>query len=822
MLEPAAADQYNDKGARIMKNRTGIKSTPLASALSMLAGAAIITAPTPALSQGLVLEEVIVTAQKRTESLQDVPISVAAMSGEKISDTGILSLEELTLYVPNVNINSGAGTPNLFIRGIGSGTNAGFEQSVGMYIDGIYSGRGALAAVPITMDLERVEILKGPQGILFGKNTIAGAINITTNKPTDEFEGSIEGLWDFDHGEQQYNAMLSGPLTDKLSARLAVRYDAMDGWWDNEFLGTEGPDLDNWYARGSLRWDASDTLEFLVKYEYGDFTRDARPTVIYQSDFAGEQNYAGTVPFPVISDRDKGAGDVDDNLNTRTDVFALTINWDVDFATFTSITALSEYDQERAQNADTAATPSINRTLWEDYEQFSQELRLVSPGNETFDWIAGAYYQKTELDISRSNDALDTLLSGPFSGAFALALTQPVPVGTFEQEGDSWAIFGQGTWNATDVLRFTLGVRYNEETKDLDKVTRNTRLAARVAPAPLFFANPANGRLVEDLRSHSFTGLSRDEDKWTFSTNVQWDATDNSMLYASISTGFKGGGFDNAYSSEGETIRLANPITGALTGEVVPGADPSVLEYDEEEVLAYELGAKMSLADGAAELNIAVFRMEYENLQTSSLVGDVFRVGNAGEATSQGVELDGRWLISEHWILGGSVAYLDATYDDFTGATCTIPQANDPANNPGCLRPDGTNIEAPNERGGQDLSGEVLVFSPEWSANLNVQWILPLGDSLELITSADVNYSDEFNSALDLDANTWHDSFTTVNARIALATIEDTWSIALVGKNLTDKETYIWKNDAPATDSNSYFALPERPRSIALQARYRF
>ena len=795
---------------------------PLNTTQMALTALALAIAPASQTMAQLVLEEVVVTAQKRTESLQDVPISVAAMSGEKISDTGILSLEELTLYVPNVTINAGAGTPNLFIRGIGSGTNAGFEQSVGMYIDGIYSGRGALAAVPITMDLERVEILKGPQGILFGKNTIAGAINITTNKPTDEFEGSIDGLWDFDHGEQQYNLVLSGPMTDTLSSRLAVRHDAMDGWWDNKFLGTEGPDLDNWYARGSLRWDASDTLEMHVKYEYGDFRRKARPTVILQSDIAGEENYAGTVPFPVISDRDKGAGDIDDDTATRTDVFAVTFNWDVDFATFTSITGWSEYDQERAQNADTAAVPSINRTLWEDYEQFSQELRLVSPGGETIDWIVGAYYQETELDISRSNDALDTLLSGPFSGGFALALTEPVEIGTFEQEGDSWAIFGQGTWNATDVLRFTLGVRYNEETKDLDKNTRNNRLAARIAPAPLFFANPANRYLVEDLRSHNFNGLSRDEDKWTFSTNAQWDATDNAMLYASISTGFKGGGYDNAYNSEGETIRLANPFTGELTGEVVPGADPSVLEYDEEEVLAFELGAKMSLADGAAELNIAVFRMEYENLQTSSLVGDVFRVGNAGEATSQGLEMDGRWLLTERWSLGGSVAYLDATYDDFTGATCTVKQANDPANNPGCLRLDGTNIEARNERGGQDLSGEVLVFSPEWTANLNAQYILPIGDNMELITSADVNYSDEFNSALDLDENTWHDSFTTVNARIALASIAGTWSVALIGKNLTDEKTYIWKNDGPGTNSNTYFALPERPRSVALQARYRF
>ena len=324
------------------------------------------------------------------------------------------------------------------------------------------------------------------------------------------------------------------------------------------------------------------------------------------------------------------------------------------------------------------------------------------------------------------------------------------------------------------------------------------------------------------MRQHSFRGLSRDEDKWTFSGNVQWDVGDDSMLYASVSTGFKGGGFDEAYSSAGEEIRLANPFTGELTGEVVPGNDASVLEYEDENVISYELGAKSRLLDGAAELNFAVFRMEYENLQTSSLVGDVFRVGNAGEAVSQGVEIDGRWVVLPGLTLGGAVAWLDAYYDNFKGATCTIPQSNDPANNPGCLREDGSNIERPLEPGGQDLTGETLLFAPEWSANLNIQWIVPLSDYLKLVMGADVNYTDTFYSALDLDPNTQHDSATLVNARVALTGDDNRWSLALIGKNLTDETTYIWNNDVPITNSNSYYGLPNRPSSLAVQARYRF
>lgn len=775
-------------------------------------------------AQALVLEEVIVTAQKRSESLQDVPISVATMSGDRIDDIGITSLQEITQYMPNVTVNAGSGTPNLFIRGIGSGTNQGFEQSVGMYIDGVYAGRGPLAAVPTTMDLERVEVLKGPQGILFGKNTIAGAINITTNKPTDEFDGMVEAMYELEHGGQQYNMVLNAPLTDSLSGRLAVRHDAPgDGWWENVATGDEGPEFDNWYARGSLRWDATDNLEINAKYEYGDFQSDNTQTVVYQSDFVGQENFAGVVPIPVVSDYNKGAGDAGTRKTTDTEVLALTIDWLLDFATFTSISAYSAYDLLSTGDTDIAAAPSLHRTRWEDYEQYSQELRLVSPGGETIDWIAGAYYQRNELDISRRIETIDFLQSGPLSTSALYAPDPGVP-SVFDQEGESWAVFGQGTWNVTDAVRLTLGLRYNEETKDLDKSTNSEGLQVRAGSNPnlLVYSDPANFYSIADLRQHNFSDLSRDEDKITYSTNAQWDVTDNTMLYASVSTGFKGGGFDESYSGAGYEIRLVHPITNEPIGGSVPGNDPSILEVEDEEVLAYELGAKMSLLEGAAELNFAVFRMEYDNLQVSSLVGDVFRVGNAAEALSQGLEVDGRILLAEGLTVGGAMAYLDASYENFNGATCTTPQSMDPTNNPGCLTEDGSNITEPRQPGGQDLSGETLVFSPEWSASLFAQYVVPLGSNMQLINSLDINYSDEFFTSLDLDPNTPHDSTSIINARIALASNDDTWSVALIGKNLTDEKTYLWRDDLPVTNSNSYYAVPERPRTIALQARYRF
>lgn len=778
-----------------------------------------VMAPVPATMAQLMLEEVVVTAQKREQSLQDVPIAVAAMSGEKINDTGITDLEELTLYVPNVSINQGQSQPNLFIRGVGSGTNAGFEQSVGLYVDGIYSGRGQLAKVPLTLDLQRVEILKGPQGILFGKNTIGGAVNITTARPDHEFEAYVEALYEPDDGEQIYTGVINGGLTDTLAGRLAVRYEGMDGWWDNEALDKEGPDKDNLFIRGSLAWDVSDTVEILAKYEHGDFETVNRPQVVYMSD--QPTNFLGQSPFPVISDHDKGAADAPDSDDTDLDIAALTVNWDIDLGTFTSITGYATYDTERISNSDISPLPSLNRWQNEEYDQFSQEIRLVSPGGETLDWIVGGYYQKSELNLSRINTDGDFSLSGPLSVPALIYTTEERIPTQFDQDSTSWAIFGQGTYALTDTLRLGLGLRYNEEDKDLDKSSSNPGLGARFGDF-VVLANPANGILIEDARSHSFQGVERDEDSTTWSVNLQWDATDDAMYYASISTGSKGGGFDEAYSGAGSTSRTGNVFTGEPDGGVVDtGIDSSILEYDDETVLAYEVGAKMTLADGAANLNIAVFRMEYEDLQVSSLVGDVFEVGNAGESVSQGVEVDGRWLLAEGFTLGGAVAYLDATYDEFTGATCTVPQATDPLNNPGCLQDDGSNI-APGGKGGQDLSGDTLLFAPEWSGNLNAEWIVAISNSLEVRTNMDVNYTGSFYSALDLDENTEHDSSTKVNLRIALASIDDVWSLALVGKNLTDEETMVWKNDVALTNSGSYFGVPERGRSLAIQARYRF
>ncbi|BFM15323.1 TonB-dependent receptor [Maricurvus nonylphenolicus] len=762
-------------------------------------------------AEGFALEEIVVTAQKRAQGLQDVPISISAVTGEKIADMGIRDLEEVALYTPNVTINPGQASPNIFIRGIGSGTNAGFEQSVGLYVDGIYSGRGELANVPFLMDVERVEILKGPQGTLFGKNTIGGAINVTSAKPTSDFEGYVEGLYEAEIGEQIYTGVVSGPLTENLGARIAFRHSETDGWVENTTNGREGPDNNENFVRTTLVWDAAEDLEVIAKYEYGEFDRDGSNREIYQTSAAGAPVY----PDSVLND--KAQMDFTETNASRTHTGSVTVNYALGDITLTSISGYSAYDRTRAEDADQSPNPALGRIRHDDYEQYSQELRLVSPGGETIDWIAGVYWQASTLEVNREfiDFDLNELTNG---GAAPLAIAAPLALigdaqylTEFDQETDGASAFAQATWNINEEFRVTLGLRYDEETKELDKrayMTEAYGLGIGAGASPVLPVGGGQFVVVEDLRTHEFTDLERDSEQWTWSFNTQWDITPDVMAYFSASTGFKSGGFDEAYSGSDETVRVVTMPGFVEVGNADSRANTSdILEYEDEEVLNFEVGAKMSLLDGAAELNVAVFRSEFDDMQVSALVGDVFRVSNAGKSISQGLELDGRWRLSESWTLSGSVAYLDATYDEFDTAPCTVPQSVAYSGSGSCT---------------QDLEGETLLYSPEYAANLSLEYVTFLTDQLELRNVVDVNYQDEFYSALDLDPNTKHDSATKVNLRIALSDVDEQWSVALIAKNITDKETTNFNNDVPFTATGTYFGIKDRPRTIAIQGRYSF
>ena len=707
------------------------------------------------------LEEVVVTAQKRVQSLQDVPIAVSVTSGEQLENFAVGGMEELSTSIPNVTIAQNATQDSITIRGIGSGANHGFEQSVGMFIDGVYFGRGRSSRSPF-LDVERVEVLKGPQGVLFGKNTIAGAVNITTRKPTEEFEGMVEGQ--YFEGDNSYGvtASVSGPLTDKLAGRLVAKYHNADGFVENLTVGGDEPETEETVVRGSLAWSATDRLQVDLKAEASSYDVDGRHMqmveggpvrALYEAvdpNYEQRLDYRRSVNNPIFG-RDFDYTDAENATAT--------ISYDFDRVRLVSITAYTGYDYENnipanfAANIETAA-----KRYREDHSQYSQELRLESAGDGALEYIAGVYYQSEEIDHLQyfDFDTLQGIADGfplpPFLGRQTFDLVQ---------DTDSFAAFGQLTWHFSDRLRASLGLRYTRDEKDLD--------FARITTGQL----PFPSYTVNDSRTDSDT---------TPSINVQYDLGEHSMLYASFSQGFKSGGFD--FESGGE--------------------------FDEETVDAWELGIKSRLAGGSVELNAALFRSEFSDLQVAAWNGTSFVTSNAAEATTQGVEIDGRWQISDDWLLWGAVGFLDAEYDDFPDAVCTAAQQVRHAEETGLSPASCT----------QDLSGKVLQFSPEWAGTLNIEYFRMFGNGLSLTATGGLDFSDAYYTALDLDPHSKQDSYTKWNARLQLAG-EGGWSVALVGKNLTDERTTTWVNDVPFF-RGAFFGSVDPRRSIGVQARYEF
>ncbi|MGI9287079.1 MAG: TonB-dependent receptor, partial [Pseudomonadales bacterium] len=408
-------------------------------------------------AETLVLEEVVVTAQKRTESLQDVPIAVTAVSGEKIAEAGIQGMEDLSSYVPNFNlfISPGGGSPaRIFIRGIGSGNNVAFEQSVGMFIDGVYTGRSQQYLVPF-LDVASVEVLKGPQGALFGKSTVAGAMIINSARPTDELEAELRVQHEFEEDSQEYIGMVSGPLTDRLSGRLTAKYRDAGGYMDNLVRDTEEPEVESLGLRGSLLFDATDNLQVYAKVEYSEVERTGSNGQLTNID----GNFRGIIQHrDVLTPLEDARFDDKTTSNSwlpeSADLDSLNatvqMDWELGGLTLTSLSSYSEYDTSTVLDGDFSNLFFLEQRPDEEFEQFSQEFRLSSPGGETVDYIVGVYLESQKLFSLNTTDISLRALSAenvPRSPVPSFELGQAP---RYEQDAETAAAFGQLSWNFAD------------------------------------------------------------------------------------------------------------------------------------------------------------------------------------------------------------------------------------------------------------------------------------------------------------------------------------------------------------------------------------
>jgi iron complex outermembrane receptor protein len=771
---------------------------------------AIAAISVPVQAEQLTLEEVVVTAQKRVESLQDVPISIVAISGDKIEKSGFADLSQLSPVVPNFNVVQQQISDRVAIRGISSGGNQGFDQSVGLFSNGVYLARGTQFRSAF-LDVGSVEILRGPQATLFGKNTIAGAVNITSSKPTSEFEAEIRASYETEYESVQTSGFVSGPLSDTLSARLAYKVSDDKGFIENLARADDEPasEADNY--RLSFLWEPSDNLTVNLSYEKYNADVDSKGfEVSYDEDVATGATPGSIVVTPTcrysndcevngMSNRtniDGSPGFTQDEFSDlETSLTSLKMDYQLGEYTLTAISGWSSSDLEEINAGNLQPIPLTNTHMFEEHNSFSQEFRIASPTGGTFEWLAGVYYESNDFKFEDNIHV--------HAGNVVPFLPTNVNIRTdFDQESSTEAAFAQTTWNTSDTLRITAGLRYSNDEKEAHQVYRVLEAGTQNDMGDVNFPNipaafgplagitmpgPAAVGAVFSFNAHDTGKQDYTQEDLSGNLNVQWDVTVDTMLYATTSIGYKTGGFD---------ARLASY-----------NGDPDQFSFEKEKATTYELGMKSALLNGSAEINAAVFYTEYEDLQFSAFNGGLsFVVDNAANAELQGVEFDGRWRVTENLTLSGGGAWLDFTYQDFPNGACDIYQTKAYTGSGTCK---------------VDRSGERAPLTPEYSFNLSADWIQNLGTGMELELGADLIYEDDQDVAEDGDDKLVQDAFTKLNLRASLHSADDSWTLGLNVNNVTDEETIHYGNDVPLSDG-ARFVRPDAPRTVTITGTYRF
>ncbi|GAB3270241.1 TonB-dependent receptor [Parahaliea aestuarii] len=755
-----------------------------------LASATLLPTQSFAQSTGL-LEEVVVTAQKRSESLEDVPISMAVMSSDAMNKTGVRQMRELAEFVPNVTLSSGNDNNTAVrIRGVGANTrNIGFDTRVGMYLDGVYLGQSPAQNMDI-LDLERVEIARGPQGTLFGKNTVAGAINLITARPDQEFMTELRGEYG-NYNSHRVSAIVNTPLTDSLAARFSVSDNHRDGYIDNITTGTEFNERDGTSFRGQLRYE-TDRLDFNLAADYLESERVS---------FMGEAqtDWSGTVyPDPLAPKRFEISNNVD-NYEER-EIWGISGTLDLELGndySLRSITAYRDTESDRIQDTDHSAIDIIRVDFPDQYEQWSQEFQLISPAGERLQYVAGLYLYDEQAKTQRSS----TL--GSETGTLFAVLAPPLApfgdqftesqVGTGGQvDTESWAVFLNGTYDLTDRLTLGFGARYTDEKKTVDyTIAGDVVMVGGVVPvtvAQLF--GVAAGPIVD---GQTVAVYEDDKSYNDFSPTVSltYAISDNSNIYLRYSSAFKAGGFNVDF--------------------VPQQVFDNGLDFDPETVDAYEIGYKGTALDDKLRFALSAFQMDFEDYQLNQFVDlgnniSAITIRNAAEVQSRGFEAEATWYATPELLLQGAVGYNKAEFEDFPGGGS--------ARNPAGL--------------GADLSGNTLPMAPEWSAAFTAQYNYPIASlGADLVTRVDWSYTDAaFTTEDNIKVSTpggsipygYVDSYDILNARVGLEDMGK-WSVYLWARNLLDEEYF--DNDS-ADFLGTIVQMPGDPRTYGIEVAYTF
>lgn len=660
----------------------------------LLACTVLAAAPLPALAQTADTQEgrdvVVVTAQKRDQDIQKVPVAVTALTGEALQDAHVSTVMDLNALAPSLQVKTddNAANPKIFIRGIGlNDFNPNTASAVAIYSDGVYIG-SPLAQMGQFFDLERVEVLRGPQGTLYGRNTTGGAINLISRKPSDNFEatGSVE------YGSYNNLALegaVGGPITPELAYRASGTYLSNDGYTLNRLTGNRGNDTNRGAARFQLQWTPSDTFDALFQLRYGK--SDGGSILAYNRSLLPATAQA-TGPDGFCAPAYYTSGDCTDlagYANTSTNLYqgdyhlegkdkvetygaSATLTWDLGAMSLISVTGYDHADRDDVEDTDAGPTDIITARYKAKQWAASEELRLQSNGDNQLDWVAGIYVARDELDTNSYYDVFRVANSGD-------PLTDlPQGIGVFgwpfTQDTNSYAVFGQIDYDFTDKLTATFGLRYSADKKTFHY---NSTYASDVGgPSSDLFS-------IDDSKTFdSFSGK----------VGLQYQLTDDVNVYGSYNRGYKSGGFFGGQTTDPSSLR----------------------PYDDELVNAYEVGLKSQLMDGLLTANFATFFYDYQDLQVYTLVVDpntnltVQNFTNASNAEVKGLEAELMASPIDGLDLSLGASFLDATYQDFQSQ-------------------------------GDDYSGNTLPNAPEVSLNgsARYEWDF-FGGSAE--AQADVSY----------------------------------------------------------------------------------
>lgn len=725
-----------------------IKSVLLAGVASaILTSAAQAQAEKP--DDGAFGNVIIVTATKREQSVQDVPLSILAVGGEQLASDGVDDLNKLAAAVPNLTIGEGITTQTITMRGLGTGADRTFEQAVGMFIDGVYYPRSRQYRAPF-FDIDRVEVVRGPQAVLFGLNSTAGAISITSasTKPGDDPTATFTAATEIEHGGGDYSAVVGVSPTDKIGLRLAASYRDTNGYFKNNFNDQREGDTTQLLLRGSMNFEFSPTARLFVKAEYADYRVDGNLGEIFSGisnilePDDGILNWQRTADgTQILTGKRLGffnngrAGVEADSLN-----LVAKLDFDIGDHTLTFQGAHSEFTYDLTTDLDTTSLSVIDAATNEQYDQQSAEVRLTSPAGQTLEYILGAYYQTSDLSNEQPNVfGVDGI--GPGTN-FAIS-------NGFEIGSTLYSAYAQGTLNIGDQLRLIAGARYTNEKKKFIRpdgicdliILPSTVIPATGALAASQCANPA----FDNYRVQRSSGNLMPE------AIVQFDAAPGIVLYARVGTSAKGGGFSAPRN-----------------------AAPTNWEYQDEKALGYEVGVRAQFMDGRGQINATAFRTKFDDLQVNSFIVAAGppptitpNIQNAASAIAQGVELDGRIALTDWLQIGGALAYLDTTYDSFTVGPCN------PSATPGSL-------------GFCDLSGRRLPFAAKWAGNVSADIKKPISDSLSVFAGANLSFSSGYMTEGTLDPTGYQSSWQRVSARIGFE-VNERYSLALIGNNLTNE-----------------------------------